>query len=257
MTGREACGLSRGSVHITANRANSAKKNELNPWLVKRWGLGKITGAYIWPREDMLDLDEQPDDPLPPVVCCDERPCQLLGAVLAPIPMTPGQPTREDYEDARHGTCGVLLAFAPLRSWRVLHVRKQRTAVDEALFMKELGRIHSPNIASIRLVQDNFNTHTSGAFYEALPPQEAFELAQKVESHYTPRTGSWLNMAAIEVSALAQPCLNRHIGDMATFTKEATVWNYKRNKARKPVQWAFTKRDARRKLTHQYPMLQD
>jgi hypothetical protein len=123
--------------------------------------------------------------------------------------------------------------------------------------MPELVRIHYPNIASIRLVQDNFNTHTSGSVYSALPPQEAFELAQKFESHSTPRKGSWLNMAEIEVSALAQQCLNRRMGDFATLTKEATVWSSKRNKARKTVQWAFTKRDARRKLTHQYPMLQD
>jgi DDE superfamily endonuclease len=133
--------------------------------------------------EDVLDLYEQPYDPLCPVVCFDERPCQLLGDVLAPMPLKPGKPKREDYEYERHGTCCVLIAFEPLRSWRVLHVRKRRTAVDYALFMKELVGIHYPNIASIRLVQDNLNTHTSGSFYYALPPQEAFELAQKFESH--------------------------------------------------------------------------
>jgi hypothetical protein len=207
--------------------------------------------------EDVLDLYEQPYDPLCPVVCFDERPCQLLGDVLAPMPLKPGKPKREDYEYERHGTCCVLIAFEPLRSWRVLHVRKRRTAVDYALFMKELVGIHYPNIASIRLVQDNLNTHTSGSFYYALPPQEAFELAQKFEPHYTPLKGSWLNMAEIELSALAQQCLNRRIGDIATLTKEATVWSYKRNIARKTVRWTFTKRDARRKLTHKYPMLQD
>jgi hypothetical protein len=148
--------------------------------------------------EDSLDLYEQPYDPLPPVVCFDERPCQLLGDVLAPIPMKRGKPKRADYEYERQGTCCVLSAFEPLRSWRVLHVRKPRTAVDYALFMQELVRRHDPNIASIRLVQDNFNTHPPGSFDYALPPQEAFALAQKFESHYTPRKGSWLNMAELE-----------------------------------------------------------
>jgi hypothetical protein len=207
--------------------------------------------------EDVLDLYAQPYDPLCPVVCFDERPCQLLGDVLAPIPLKPGKPKREDYEYERHGTGCVLIAFEPLRSGRVLHVKKRRTAVDYALFMKELGGIHYPNIASIRLVQDNFNTHTSGSFYYALPPQEAFELAQQFEPHYTPLKGRWLNMAEIELSALAQQCLNRRIGDIATLPKEATVWSYKRNIARKTVRWPFTQRDARRKLTHKYPMLQD
>jgi DDE superfamily endonuclease len=118
--------------------------------------------------EDILDLYEQPYDPLHPVVCFDERPCQLMSDVLAPIPMQPGKLKREDYEYERHGTCCVLIAFEPLRSWRVLHVRKRRTAVDYALFMKELVGIHYPNITSIRLVQDNLNTHTSGSFYYAL-----------------------------------------------------------------------------------------
>src|SRR5882724_6917475 len=204
--------------------------------------------------EDVLDLYEQPYDPRHPVVCFDERPCQLLGDVLAPIPMQPGKPKREDYEYERHGTCGVWIAFEPLSSWRVLQVREPRTAVDSTHLMKELVGIHYPNIAAIRLVQDNLNTHTSGSFYDALPPQEAFELAQKCESHDTPLKGSWLNMAEIELSALAQQCLNRRLGAITTFTKEATVWRYKRNHARKTVRWAFTKRDARRKLTYTYPM---
>jgi hypothetical protein len=165
MTGREACGIRSGRVHIATNREHGAKKNALKPWLVKRWCIGKITGDYIWHMEDILDLYEQPDAPRPPVVCCDERPCQLLGDVLAPIPMKPGKPKCEDYEYERQGTCGVLIAFEPLRSWRVLHVRQQRTAVDYTLFMQELVRIHYPNIASIRRVQDHLNTHTSGSFY--------------------------------------------------------------------------------------------
>jgi hypothetical protein len=130
MTGREAGGMSSGSVQIAAHREHSAKNNERQPGLVKRWCRGNITGDSIGHLEDMLDRDAQPYAPRPPVVCCDERPCQLLGDGLAPIPLPPGKPKREDYEDERHGTCCVLIAFAPLRSWRVLHVRKPRTAVD-------------------------------------------------------------------------------------------------------------------------------
>ncbi len=162
--------------------------------------------------EDILDLYEQPYDPLHPVVCFDERPCQLLGDVLAPMPMQPGKPKREDYEYEHHGTCCVLIAFEPLRSWRVLHVRKHRTAVDYALFMKELGRIHYPNIASIRLVQDNLNTQTSGSFYYALPPQEAFELAQKFKSHYTPRKGVGVDQREVHFDALLDGRLGKPCG---------------------------------------------
>jgi hypothetical protein len=144
-----------GRVQIATNRENGSKKNALKPGLVKRWCRGKITGDYIWHLEDVLDLYAQPYDPLHPVVCLDERPCQLLGDVLAPIPMKPGKLKREDSAYERHGTGCVLIAFELLRSWRGLHVRTQRTAVDSTLFMKELVRIHYPNIASIRLVQDH------------------------------------------------------------------------------------------------------
>ena len=130
MTGRAAGCIRSGSVHSAATREPSAKTNALRPWLVKPWCIGNITGDYLWPREDRLNRDEHPYAPLHPVVGVDERPCQLLGDVLAPIPMKPGKPKREDYEYERHGTCCVLIAFAPLRSGRVLHVRKQRTAVD-------------------------------------------------------------------------------------------------------------------------------
>lgn len=207
--------------------------------------------------EDVLNLYEQPYDRLRPVLCFDERPCQLLGDVLMPIPMKPGRAKRPDYEYARKGTCCVLLAFAPLRGWRFLQVRKQRTAVDYAAFMKELVETYYPAVDRIQLVQDNLNTHTPGAFYHALAPQEAFEWAQKFTLHYTPIKGSWLNMAEIELSALARQCLDRRIGDMQTLEKEALIWSANRNKARKTTRWKFTTNDARRKLQKKYPLLQN
>ena len=198
--------------------------------------------------EDLLTLDEEPDDPLRPVVCFDERPCQLIGDVLVPIPMKPGRSKRQNYEYERHGTCCALLAFEPLRSRRFVQVRERRTAVDYALFMQELVEKYDPVIDRIRLVQDNLNTHTPGSFYSAFPPQEAFEFAQKFEIHYTPVQGSWLNMAEIELAALSKQCLDRRIGAIETLTKEVAAWNYNRNKARKTVRWKFTKTHARRKL---------
>jgi hypothetical protein len=176
--------------------------------------------------EDVLDLYEQPYDPLRPAVCFDERPCQLLGDVLAPISMKPGRAKRQDYEYERKGTCCIFLAFEPLRGWRFLQVRKQRTAVDYAAFMQELVERYYPAVDRIRLVQDNLNTHTPGSFYQALAPQEAFEWAQKFELHYTPIKGSWLNMAEIELSALSRQCLDRRIGDMETFEREAMLWSH-------------------------------
>jgi DDE superfamily endonuclease len=207
--------------------------------------------------EDILTLYEQPYDPRQPVVCFDERPCQLIDEVLVPLPMKPGRIKRQDDEYARQGTCCVLIAFEPLRSWRFIQVRRRRTAIDYASFMQELIATHYWGIDRIRLVQDNLNTHTPGSFYYTLPPHEAFELTQKFELHYTPIKGSWLNMAEIELSALARQCLDRRIGDIETFQKEVTIWTDKRNHAHKTVHWKWTKTDARRKLNRKYPMLQD
>jgi hypothetical protein len=207
--------------------------------------------------EDILTLYEQPNDPRQPVVCFDERPCQLIDEVLVPIPMKPGRTKRQDDEYVRQGTCCVLMAFEPLGSWRFVQVRRRRTAIDYASFMQELIETRYRGIDRIRLVQDNLNTHTPGSFYQALAPQEAFELAQKFELHYTPLKGSWLNMAEIELSALARQCLDRRIGDIDTFKQEVAIWTDKRNHARKTVQWKFTTTEARQKLKRKYPMLQD
>jgi DDE superfamily endonuclease len=207
--------------------------------------------------EDILALYEQPYDPLRPVVCFDERPCQLIGEIVAPIPMNPGRIKRQDHDYEREGTCGIFIAFEPLRGRRFVQVRTRRTAIDYALFMKELVETHYRDIDRIRLVQDNLNTHTPGSFYHALAPQEAFEFAQKFELHYTPIKGSWLNMAEIELSVLARQCLERRIGDIETFKKETMLWTDERNTGGKTVRWKFTNTDARRKLKSKYPMLQD
>jgi hypothetical protein len=207
--------------------------------------------------EDILTLYEQPYDPRQPVVCFDERPCQFINEVLVPIPMKPGRTTRQDDEYVRQGTCCVLMACEPWGSWRFVQVRMRRTAIDYASCMQELIETRYRGIDRIRLVHDNLNTHTPGSFYQALAPQEAFELAQKFELHYTPLKGSWLNLAEIELSALARQCLDRRIGDIDTVKQAVAIWTDKRNHARKTVQWKFATTAARQKLKRKYPMLQD
>jgi hypothetical protein len=205
--------------------------------------------------EDVLSQYALPYDPLRPLICFDERPCQLLGDVLVPLPMTPGRPLRYDYEYERHGTCCVLLAFDPHRGFRYLEVRPRRTALDYAQFMQTLVQRYYPTVACSRLVQDNLNTHTPGSFYQVLPPEQAFDFAQKFELHYTPKKGSWLNMAEIELAALSKQCLDRRIADQETLAKEARMWQHRRNHAHTTVQWRFTQVEARRKLQRKYPAL--
>jgi DDE superfamily endonuclease len=257
ITGRQVGGSTGRRFDLASHGEQCTKKNELKPWLVQRWCIGNITGDYIWHMEDILSLYEEPYDRLWPVICFDERPCQLIGDVLAPMPMQPRRSKRQDYEYERHGTCCVLLAVEPLQGWRYIQVRERRTAIDYASFMKELVETYYPSVEVIRLVQDNLNTHTPGSFYYAFTPSEGFALAQKFEWHYTPLKASWLNMAEIELSALAQQCLDRRIGDMEMVKKEVTIWTCKRNQARKTVRWKFTKSDARRKLHGKYPTMQN
>jgi hypothetical protein len=161
--------------------------------------------------EDVLHQYQLPYDPQHPLLCFDERPCFLLEDVGGILPMSPGKAKRQHYEYQKNGACCVFLAFEPQTGFRYVEVRDRRTAVDYAAFMQTRLACHYPQVESIRLVQDNLNTHTPGAFYEVLPPAQAFALAQQFESHYTPKKGSWLNMAEIEFAALSKQCLARRI----------------------------------------------
>jgi hypothetical protein len=169
--------------------------------------------------------------------------------------MKPGQPVRYDDDYERNGTCCVLLAFEPPTGFRYVQVRARRTAVDYAQFMQDLVRLHYPLVDRIRLVQDNLNTHTPGSFYQLLPPEAALQFAQRFELHYTPKKGSWLNMAEIEFAALATQGLDRRIAEQDTLENEALAWAHNRNKARKTVNWRFTKHAARDKLKNKYPII--
>ena len=201
--------------------------------------------------EQVLDIYERPYDPAYPVVCFDERPCQLLGDVLMPIPMKPGRVERHDYEYKRNGTCVVLMAVEPLAGRRVVTVTKRRTKNDYARFMKALAASY-PDAVKITLVQDNLNTHNPSSFYENFPAAKAFDLAQRFEMVYTPKKASWLNMAEIELSALSKQCLDRRIAQIDTLDEEVTAWTKRRNRLKAGISWNFTKNDARQKLSRLY-----
>jgi hypothetical protein len=204
--------------------------------------------------EDVLDLYEQPYDPKHPVICFDERPCQLIGDAIIPIPIKPGSPKKEHYEYIRNGTCCVFLAFEPLAGKRLICVKEHRTMVDYADFMRLLADQY-PEAETILLVQDNLNTHTAGSFYNALPPDDAFQLGRRFEYHYTPKKGSWLNMAEIELSALSKQCLDRRIADMKRLIDEVSAWEQERNAIGATVRWRFNKDNARVKLQRHYSNL--
>jgi hypothetical protein len=201
--------------------------------------------------EQVLDIYERSYDPKYPVVCFDERPCQLLGDILMPIPMKPGRVERQDYEYKRNGTCVVLMAVEPLAGHRVAQVTAQRAKKDYAEFMKSLAASY-PDARKIILVQDNLNTHNPSSFYETFPAAEAFALAQRFEMIYTPKKASWLNMAEIELSALSKQCLDRRISQINTLAAEVSGWAKRRNRLEAGISWNFTKNDARKKLSRFY-----
>jgi hypothetical protein len=206
--------------------------------------------------EDVLHQYQLPYDPRYPLICFDERPCFLIGEVGALLPMSPGKAKRYHYEYKRNGSCCVFLAFEPHTGLRYVEVRERRTAADYAAFMQTLLACHYPVAESIRLVQDNLNTHTPGSFYEVLPPAEAFALAQKFELHYTPKKGSWLNQAEIEFAALSKQCLDRRVPDLPSLRHEVLAWGKRRNREKKTVAWKFSQPDARQQLQRHYQNVQ-
>ena len=204
--------------------------------------------------EQVLDIYEQPYNPKRPVVCFDERPCQLLGDVLMPIPIKTGRIERQDYHYKRNGTCAVLMAVEPLAGQRIIKVTERKTKQDYADFMKGLAS-HYPDADKIILVQDNLNTHNPSSFYELFDAPEAFALSQRFEMAYTPKKASWLNMAEIELSALSKQCLDRRIAQRRILTKEVLTWSAKRNRLQTKITWQFTKSKAREKLGRLYNII--
>jgi hypothetical protein len=207
--------------------------------------------------EDVLDVYTRPYAPRRPQVCLDETSRQLLADVAPPLPAAPGRPAREDYEYARGGVCNLFLVCEPLRGWRHVTVSDRRTRTDFAYVIKDLVDVHYPGAERLVLVLDNLNTHTPAALYEAFPPAEAKRLTDKLEIHYTPKHGSWLNMAESELGVLAAQCLDRRLPDQETLTCEVGAWEDERNAATKTIDWRFTTADARIKLKHLYPSFDD
>jgi len=202
--------------------------------------------------EDVLDLYEQPAQPGVVRLCFDERPCQLLEEVYAPLPLAAEHGQREDYEYVRKGTACVLLAYDLDTGQRYVQVRAQRTKADYAQFVDWLLASHYPQAARIELVQDNLNTHAYSSFYQHLPAQRASQLRQTLHFHFTPKHASWLNMAEIEFSALARQCLNRRIADLPTLQTETLAWAQERNRHAVKIHWSFTAAQARTSLASWY-----
>jgi hypothetical protein len=203
--------------------------------------------------EDVLEVYHRPYDPRFPVVCMDEKPYQLLEDARSPLPMRPGHMKKEDNEYVRKGTCSIFVSTEPLSGWRYTEVSKQRTRKDWARHIKYLLEKCYPSAEKVVLVVDNLNTHSIASLYETFPAQTALELAKKLEIHFTPKHGSWLNIAEIELSALSTQCLKRRIGDMALLSEEINAWQSDRNHLSKAVDWQFTTDDARVKLKSLYP----
>lgn len=233
------------------------KKNELKPWLRKEWCIPPEANAeFVYHMEDVLDLYTAPDDPRYPLVCFDETSKQLIGETRTPLPAMPGQLERYDYEYERNGVANLFMFFAPFQSWRHVKVTERRTKVDWAYRMRDLVDIHFPDAVRIRVVEDHLNTHNPAALYEVFEPAEAKRVLDRLEFHYTPKHGSWLNMAEIELSILSRQCLDQRIPDKAALEHQVAAWEDPRNRCQATVNWRFTSADARIKLKRLYPSIE-
>jgi transposase len=206
--------------------------------------------------EDVLEVYTRPHDPQRPQVCVDETSKQLVAETRVPIPAAPGQPERIDYEYVRQGTANLFMVFEPLAGQRRIKVTERRTAIDFAHVIQELVDEQYPQAEKLVLVMDNLNTHKPASLYEAFAPAEARRLMERLEIHYTPKHGSWLNMAETDLSVLTTQCLDRRIPDLTTLHQEVAAWEQRRNQAKCTVYWRFTTQDARNKLKRLYPSIQ-
>ena len=205
--------------------------------------------------EDVLAVYTRPRDCDCPLVCLDETSKQLIAETRVPIPMKPGRTAQHDYEYERNGTANLFMMFAPLEGWRHVKVTDRHTAVDYAHVLKDLSDVHFPDATTIVLVQDNLNTHRPASLYEAFPAAEARRLVERFEWHYTPKHGSWLDLAESELGVLSSQCLDRRIPDKKTLSDELAAWEHDRNANNATANWHFTTPNARIKLKHLYPAI--
>jgi hypothetical protein len=216
----------------------------------------EANAAFVAAMEDILEVYQRPHDPDQPLVCLDETSKQLIVETREPIPAKPGRPKREDYEYERNGVANLFMMFAPLEGWRHVKVTDRHAAVDYAHTLRDLSDIHFPDATKIVLVQDNLSTHKPASLYEAFPAAEARRLVERFEWHYTPKHGSWLDMAESELGVLATQCLDRRIPDKPTLTTQVATWEESRNKHHAKANWQFTTADARVKLKTLYPQFE-
>ena len=230
--------------------------NELKPWLKKEWCIPpKQSGEFVCHMEDILEVYHRPLDPKRPLACMDELPYQLISETRTPLPPRPGQTQCCDYEYKREGVANIFMVFAPLLGQRWTRVTKRRTYKDWAYLVRDIVDVLFPDAEQVILVMDNLNTHVGGALYEAFPPDEARRILNKLEIHYTPKHGSWLNMAETELSVLSRQCLDRRIATQQFLEREVSTWNRERNAKATTVDWQFTTADARIKLKRLYPVI--
>jgi DDE superfamily endonuclease len=234
-----------------------AQKNDLKPWLKQQWVIPpKASAAFVANMEDVLDVYARPYDAARPVVCVDEGGKQLVGDIREPLPARPGSPAKQDCEYERGGVANLFMAFEPLSGRRHVEVTERKTAADFARFLRVVSDELYPAAEKIVLVCDNLNTHGAASLYEAFAPAEARRLAERFEWHYTPKHGSWLNVAEVELSVLARQCLDRRIPDLEALERAVAAWERARNAAAVKVEGQFTAADARIKLKRLYPTVQ-
>ena len=230
----------------------------LKPHLRQQWCLpGGPSAEFVCRMEDVLEVYHRPYDERRPLVCVDEQPVQLVSETRVPLPARPGTPARYDYEYRREGTANLFMLLQPLLGWRHVSVTDRRTAEDFAEVLRHLAEDVFPDADKLVLVVDNLNTHTPACLYEAFDPARARRIAARLEWHYTPKHGSWLNMAEVEFAALSTQCLGRRIGSMARLEREVAAWEGDRNERDIGVNWRFTTTDARVKLRSLYPSNQE
>jgi len=226
-------------------------KRKIEYWVIPP----QADAEFVAGMEDVLETYQKAYDPACPVVCMDEQPVQLVGETRVPLPPQPGQPRRYDYEYKRNGTANVFMVFEPLLGWRWVKVTERRTAKDLAEVLRELVEIHE-QARKLVLVTDNLNTHGPGCLYEAFEPTQARRIAEKLEWHYTPKHGSWLNMAEIELAALGKQCLGQRIESLEELRSQVAAWESERNERMVEAKWQFTTAKARIKLHRLYPSTQ-
>ncbi len=239
-------------------RAPDTQKNALKPHLKKQWVIPPEADAdFVCAMEDVLEVYQRDYDPQRPVVCMDETSKQLVGETRVPVPAVPGRTTRMDYEYERKGTANLFMVTEPMVGQRRVQVTERRTAIDFAELVRTMVDEWYADAKKIVLVMDNLNTHRPASLYEAFPPTEARRLIEKLEIHYTPKHGSWLNIAEIELGILSRQCLARRIDSSKVLQQEVASWQRHRNRTCGTVDWQFTTNDARRKLKRLYPSIQD